>query len=105
MGINKSGSIRLEQVRILHKKGDSPGVEFPRIQGIERVATIADDPSDTYPLGQQVAAIMGGMGRFLMGTMQKIPLFRWRSFFLLKETFPGKHWLPFRKCFKHSRAL
>ncbi len=58
----------LNRSELFTRRGDSPGVEFPRIQGIECVGTIIDDPSNTYPEGQQVAAIMGGMGRFFDGS-------------------------------------
>ena len=58
----------LNRSELFTRRGHSPGVEFPRIQGIECVGTIADDPSNSYPLGQQVAAIMGGMGRFFDGS-------------------------------------
>jgi NADPH2:quinone reductase len=54
-GINRS--------EIFTRQGDSPGVQFPRIQGIECVGEIEEDPSATYKKGQKVAALMGGMGR------------------------------------------
>ncbi len=57
----------LNRSELFTRRGDSPGVDFPRIQGIECVGVIADDPSNTYQKGQQVAAIMGGMGRFFDG--------------------------------------
>ncbi len=57
----------LNRSEIFTRKGDSPGVEFPRIQGIECVGIVDEDPSNTYEKGQQVAAIMGGMGRFFDG--------------------------------------
>lgn len=57
----------LNRSELFTRRGDSPGVEFPRVQGIECVGTIEEDPSNTYPNGQQVAAIMGGMGRFFDG--------------------------------------
>lgn len=57
----------LNRSELFTRRGDSPGVEFPRIQGIECVGIIEDDPSNTYSKGQQVAAIMGGMGRFFDG--------------------------------------
>lgn len=53
----------LNRSEIFTRKGDSPNVKFPRIQGIECVGTVNADPSNTYQVGQQVAAIMGGMGR------------------------------------------
>jgi len=53
----------LNRSEIFTRKGDSPNVTFPRIQGIECVGTVVDDPSGTHKKGQKVAAIMGGMGR------------------------------------------
>ncbi|ALM09056.1 NADPH:quinone reductase [Sediminicola sp. YIK13] len=57
----------LNRSEIFTRRGESPGVTFPRIQGIECVGIIEEDPSNTYAKGQQVAAIMGGMGRFFDG--------------------------------------
>ena len=57
----------LNRSELFTRQGDSPGVDFPRIQGIECVGTIEEDPSTTFSKGQQVAAIMGGMGRFFDG--------------------------------------
>lgn len=57
----------LNRSEIFTRRGESPGVSFPRIQGIECVGLIAEDASGTYQKGRQVAAIMGGMGRFFDG--------------------------------------
>jgi len=57
----------LNRSELFTRRGDSPGVKFPIIQGIECVGIIENDPSGTYAKGQQVAAIMGGMGRFFNG--------------------------------------
>lgn len=57
----------LNRSEIFTRRGESPGVKFPRIQGIECVGMVEEDPSGTYKSGQQVAAIMGGMGRFFDG--------------------------------------
>ncbi len=45
------------------RQGHSPNVDFPRIQGIECVGEVVEDPSGTYESGRQVAALMGEMGR------------------------------------------
>lgn len=58
----------LNRSELFTRRGDSPGVIFPRIQGIECVGIIEEDASHTYSKGQQVAAIMGGMGRFFDGS-------------------------------------
>ncbi len=57
----------LNRSELFTRRGDSPGVVFPRIQGIECVGMVENDPSNTYKKGQQVAALMGGMGRFFDG--------------------------------------
>lgn len=57
----------LNRSELFTRRGESPGVIFPRIQGIECVGIVEEDPSNTYVKGQQVAAIMGGMGRFFDG--------------------------------------
>lgn len=57
----------LNRSELFTRRGESPGVDFPRIQGIECVGVVAEDPSGTYQKGQQIAAIMGGMGRFFDG--------------------------------------
>ncbi|MCB0490688.1 MAG: zinc-binding dehydrogenase [Cyclobacteriaceae bacterium] len=57
----------LNRSELFTRRGDSPGVTFPRIQGIECVGVIEEDPSNTFQKGQQVAAIMGGMGRAFDG--------------------------------------
>lgn len=58
----------LNRSELFTRKGESPGVVFPRIQGIECVGVIRSDPSQTFEVGQQVAAIMGEMGRFYDGS-------------------------------------
>ena len=64
----------LNRSELFTRRGDSPGVIFPRIQGIECVGIVEEDPSNTYAKGQQVAAIMGGMGRFFEGAYAELTL-------------------------------
>ena len=59
----KVRAIGLNRSEIFTRRGDSPNVKFPRVQGIECVGVVEDDPSGTLKKGQQVVAIMGGMGR------------------------------------------
>ncbi|MFJ4654299.1 zinc-binding alcohol dehydrogenase family protein [Nocardia sp. NPDC088792] len=48
----------------LHTRlGLAQGVTFPRVLGIEAVGVVADCPGGELPVGRQVAAMMGGMGR------------------------------------------
>ncbi|WP_297703084.1 zinc-binding alcohol dehydrogenase family protein [uncultured Eudoraea sp.] len=58
----------LNRSELFTRQGHSPNVVFPRIQGIECVGTIEEDPSGTYRISQKVAAIMGGMGRVFDGS-------------------------------------
>ena len=52
----------------LHTRlGLAQGVTFPRVLGIEATGTVADCPGGEFPVGQQVATMMGGMGRTFDG--------------------------------------
>ncbi|MFF9277206.1 zinc-binding dehydrogenase [Streptomyces griseosporeus] len=52
----------------LHTRlGLAEGVTFPRVPGIEAVGTVDADPEGVLAPGQQVAALMGGMGRVFDG--------------------------------------
>ncbi|WP_375560679.1 zinc-binding dehydrogenase [Bernardetia sp. OM2101] len=64
----KVKSFGLNRSELFTRRGDSPNVQLPCIQGIECVGVIENNPSNTYQKGQQVAAIMGGMGRFFDGS-------------------------------------
>lgn len=48
----------------LHTRlGLAKGVVFPRVLGIEATGTVSSCPGNEYMVGQQVMAMMGGMGR------------------------------------------
>ena len=52
----------------LHTRlGLSEGVTFPRVLGIEAVGVVDACPDGSLPLGQQVATVLGGMGRVFDG--------------------------------------
>jgi NADPH:quinone reductase len=52
----------------LHTRlGLAEGVTFPRVLGIEAVGIVAEAPGGEFASGQQVAAMMGGMGRVYDG--------------------------------------
>lgn len=76
----------LNRSELFTRNGDSPGVKFPRIQGIECVGIVEEDPSNTYKKGQQVAAIMGGMGRFFDGGYAEYTLAPFEIIFPFKST-------------------
>ena len=58
----------LNRSELMTRKGLSPGVQLPRILGIECVGEVVQDPSGKYQPGQQVAALMGGLGRDFDGS-------------------------------------
>lgn len=78
----------LNRSEIYTRQGHSPNVKFPRIQGIECVGVVEEDPSGTYSPGQQVAAIMGEMGREFDGGYAEFTLVP------LKIVFPFESKLP-----------
>jgi NADPH:quinone reductase len=52
----------------LHTRlGLAQGVTFPRVLGIEATGVVAAAPGGEFPIGRQVAAMMGGMGRTFDG--------------------------------------
>jgi NADPH2:quinone reductase len=52
----------------LHTRlGLAQGVTFPRVLGIEATGVVAAAPGREFPVGQQVATMMGGMGRTFDG--------------------------------------
>ena len=81
------------------RQGHSPGVEVPRILGIECVGLVEEAPGTTLQKGQTVAALMGGMGRAYDGgyaqytcvpASQVIPLHTsldWATLGAIPETF------------------
>jgi NADPH:quinone reductase-like Zn-dependent oxidoreductase len=48
--------------------GQSPGVQFPRILGIEAVGVVESAPGNEFQPGEIVAAAVGGMGRMFDGS-------------------------------------
>ena len=52
----------------LHTRlGLAEGVTFPRVLGIEATGVVAACPGGEFVAGQQVVAMMGGMGRLFDG--------------------------------------
>ncbi len=78
----------LNRSELFTRRGDSEGVNFPRIQGIECVGLVENDPSNTYMKGQQIAAIMGGMGRFFDGGYAEYALVPLEILFPFSSTLP-----------------
>jgi NADPH:quinone reductase len=80
----------LNRSELFTRQGHSPNVVFPRIQGIECVGIVKEDPSQTYRPGQQVAAIMGGMGRDFDGSYAEYTLVPKEIVFPFTTTLPWK---------------
>src|ERR1700747_2466963 len=59
-GINRS--------ELFTRQGHSPGVQFPRILGIEAVGLVEAAPGGEFSAGAAVATAMGGMGRQFDGS-------------------------------------
>ena len=57
----------LNRSELFTRQGHSPGVEFPRVLGIEAVGTVEEAPGGEFQRGQTVATAMGGMGRAFDG--------------------------------------
>jgi NADPH:quinone reductase-like Zn-dependent oxidoreductase len=78
----------LNRSELFTRRGDSPNVKFPRIQGIECVGMVEEDPSGTYQRGQKVAAIMGGMGRDFDGGYAEYTLVPQQIIFPMNSELP-----------------
>lgn len=68
--------------------GESPSVKLPRVLGIECVGMVARDPSGELPVGQRVAAMMGGMGREFDGSYAEYTSVPATSVFPLETELP-----------------
>jgi NADPH:quinone reductase-like Zn-dependent oxidoreductase len=58
----------LNRSELFTRQGHSPGVEFPRILGIEAVGIVEEAPGGEFQKGDTVASVMGGMGRQFDGS-------------------------------------
>ena len=53
----------LNRSELFTRQGHSPGVQFPRVLGIEAVGVVEHAPGGEFADGDTVATVMGGMGR------------------------------------------
>src|ERR1700674_2210542 len=53
----------LNRSELFTRQGHSPGVQFPRVLGIEAVGLVEEAPGNEFQKGAIVATAMGGMGR------------------------------------------
>ncbi len=58
----------LNRSELFTRQGLSPGVQFPRVLGIEAVGVVENAPGGEFKPGQTVATAMGGMGRAFDGS-------------------------------------
>jgi NADPH:quinone reductase len=63
----KVAAFGLNRSELHTRLGLAEGVTFPRILGIEATGTVAACPGGEFRVGQQVATMMGGMGRTFDG--------------------------------------
>ena len=70
--------------------GQSPSVAFPRVLGIECVGEVVAAPGSALPIGQRVAAMMGGMGRQFDGSYAEYVLVPHENVFPLTTSLEWK---------------
>lgn len=70
------------------RRGDSPSVKFPRVLGIECVGEVVSAPATDLQPGQQVAAMMGGMGRAFDGAYAEFTRVPRAHVFALRSSLP-----------------
>ncbi len=58
----------LNRSEMFTRQGHSPGVQFPRILGIEAVGLVEEAPGGEFPKGTVALTAMGGMGRQFDGS-------------------------------------
>jgi NADPH:quinone reductase-like Zn-dependent oxidoreductase len=58
----------LNRSELFTRQGYSPGVQFPRVLGIEASGVVEDAPGSEFKKGDTVATVMGGMGRVFDGS-------------------------------------
>lgn len=64
----------INHIELLTRQGLVPGVEFPKVLGIEAVGTIAESTSDQLKEGQVVVSLKSGMGQNLPGSYSEYVL-------------------------------
>lgn len=57
----------LNRSELHFRSGVASSGSFPRIPGLEAVGVVVEAPGGEFPVGAQVAALMGGMGRTIDG--------------------------------------
>src|SRR5438270_7684201 len=78
----------LNRSKMFTRQGHSPSVKFPRVLGIECIGIVEAAPDTTLPVGQTVAAVMGGMGRAYDGGYAEYTLVPASQVIPLQTTLP-----------------
>ncbi len=93
----------LNRAELFTRQGDSPGVRFPRVIGIECVGEVEVDPDRRLAPGTKVATMMGEMGRAYDGSYAEFTLvpsaqvlaiktdLDWPTFAAIPEMFQTAH--------------
>jgi NADPH:quinone reductase-like Zn-dependent oxidoreductase len=72
------------------RRGESPSVRFPRVLGIECAGEVVAAPGSSFPAGQRVVAMMGGMGRQFDGSYAEFVLVPRQNVFPLQTRLEWK---------------
>jgi NADPH:quinone reductase-like Zn-dependent oxidoreductase len=67
LGAHQGQGFGLNRLELYLRLGLSEGAIFPRVPGIEATGVVEQCPGGEFRAGQQVAALMGGMGRVFDG--------------------------------------
>ena len=78
----------LNRAELFTRQGDSPGVEFPRVLGIEAVGEVVAAPGGEFEPGVRVVSLMGEMGRAFDGGYAEYTLVPAGSAFAADTTLP-----------------
>jgi len=80
----------LNRSELFTRQGHSPGVEFPRVLGIEAVGLVEEAPGGELHKGEIVATAMGGMGRRFDGGYAEYTCVPATQVQVLRTTLPWK---------------
>jgi NADPH:quinone reductase len=90
----------LNRSELMTRKGLSSTVKFPRVLGIECVGEVEHDPSGEFSKGQQVAALMGEMGRQYDGSYAEYTVLPKEIVFPFKSNLPWEQLGAFPEMFQ-----
>lgn len=81
----KAFGINHSELMMRRFEGDAPYIHLPRIMGIECAGEIADPSNSGWKKGQQVVALMGGMGRTFDGSYAEYALLPIKNVFPIQS--------------------